>query len=361
MSQEADDGDVEQLITRAAELERAVEAAPDDAVARIGLANGLLELAAALADAGSEGEGSVDGQLVRAAVHAARAVGMSPDSPDARLALAASLGGLHLHRDELAELAWIAERRPDDPELAMVMEHALSHLGRGDEALAAARRAVELAGPEADVLVRAQPAFALARLGRVEEALAELEALAASVGAPDERAVPLGLLADLLEDGGRHDEALARLAEAAELAPGDGYDWARGNLLRELGRTEEAVACFAAEIDADPDDAYALRDWGLGLAELGRTDDAETALVRAARVAPLEVAGDAALARAAIRMAAGRGTEAVALLRDAIERDPIRSQLRHALAEALEGVGRSEEAAWELRQADRLDAIAEPE
>jgi tetratricopeptide (TPR) repeat protein len=307
---------------------------------------------------GPEAEGGIDGQVIRAAIHSARAVGAAPEDVDARLALAASLGALHLHADELPELRWLAARQPNDPELAMVLEHALSHMGRDEEALEIARRVAMAAGPDADVLALAQPALALRRLGRVDEAVAELESLTARIDDPEDRAVPLGLLAELLEEQDRHDEAIARLREAAELAPGEGYDWACGNLLRELGRVEEAAERFAAEVEADPDDAYAMRDWGVCLAEMGEAEEAERILTRAEAAAPLVVGGEAAAARARLRLEAGRAGEAVLVLHDAIERDPLESDLRRVLADVLEALGRESEAAWERRQAERLNEIA---
>jgi Tfp pilus assembly protein PilF len=101
-----------------------------------------------------------------------------------------------------------------------------------------------------------------------------------------------------------------------------------------------------------------MRDWGVCLAEMGEAEEAERILTRAEAAAPLVVGGEAAAARARLRLEAGRAGEAVLVLHDAIERDPLESDLRRVLADVLEALGRESEAAWERRQAERLNEIA---
>lgn len=340
---------------RLADAEAALAESPDDGGLHLDLAEALLDLAGIVGEDETADPRIADAALVRAAIHSAWAVGADPDDERARMAHVAALGSLHMHDEELAQIEWLAESRPDDPELAMVKAHALDHVGREDEALAEAERAAGLA-PADDVMARIQPALHLARMGRRGQALSALDDLLNELDDPDGRALVLGIVADLLETVGRHDEALARLSDASDLAPGEGYDWSRGALLVELGRTEEALAAFARELEADPDDPRTLEDMAAALTAIGREAEAVPVLERAAALDP-DLAGVLAAARGRVMAAEGDARGAVALLRDAVEGNPVDADARLALADALDAAGDAESAAWERRQAERIASI----
>ncbi|MGW4967097.1 tetratricopeptide repeat protein [Nonomuraea sp. NPDC004186] len=99
----------------------------------------------------------------------------------------------------------------------------------------------------------------------------------------------LGLRGNSYRLLGRHDQALADLTRAIELAPGDSWDLARrSETYRALGRPHDALADLEAAIAINPGYAWALRTRGEILSGLGRYDEAVAALGQALEVAPAD-------------------------------------------------------------------------
>ncbi len=210
--------------------------------------------------------------------------------------------------------------------LANNLGNRLSHLGRREEALAAAQEATRLyrtlaeARPDAFRPDLARPlnnlANTLRNLGRPEEALAAAQEAAehyralaearADAFRPD-LARSLNNLGTMLSDLGRHEEALAAAQEAAGLyrtlaeARPDAFrpDLAGslnnlGLMLGDLGRREEALTAAQesvairrtlAEARPDafrPDLARSLNSLGTMLSDLGRHEEALAAAQEAA-------------------------------------------------------------------------------
>lgn len=96
------------------------------------------------------------------------------------------------------------------------------------------------------------------------------------------------LLGLLMQQSGRHDEALALFTAAtAHRIPQAADAWSnRGNLLRALGRAEEACASYREALSLDPDHANAWANLGNGLHEAGRSPEAIGCYDRAIRLIP---------------------------------------------------------------------------
>jgi tetratricopeptide (TPR) repeat protein len=194
-------------------------------------------------------------------------------------AVVAENTGQILHQlavDDLAGALQTAERlvelRSDAGSWSM-LSYCLNYLGRSEEALNAANRA--LSADAGDVFSLVLKSWSLADLARATEALEILEsALPLSPNEQTEarihdvRGVALWFL-------GRREEALQAFNQSLHLAPSFYRAMRRrGQLLLELGRYSEAVAAFEQLIASD---AMEREDWGWqgqALEHLGRFEEA---------------------------------------------------------------------------------------
>src|SRR6185503_3267160 len=125
--------------------------------------------------------------------------------------------------------------------------------------------------------------LAQAAMARNDMATAEKEARAA-LASSEERMAPRLTLANILGKQGRVDEALAEIdaarAEMKQQGSSDypGLHYLRGDLLARAGRSSEAVAEFGAEIAAFPGDPRPYTGLALLHAAEGRPAEAEAAL-----------------------------------------------------------------------------------
>jgi Flp pilus assembly protein TadD len=281
---------------------------------------------------------------------------------------------------------------------AACKQAALAHLraGRLPQAEAHLRRAVALLGPRGDL----QDALAEvhARAGRYDLAAEELQrSIPQRAGDP----TAWRKLAQALWRAGRRadahlvlQEAVGKLGDRAELHLQKGLFYAAEDCLAEARRS------FTRAVEADPDCAEACRYLGLSAAATGHHREAVESLQHAAELAPQQPlvmyelalasrcalqagigvsmrlgqlrpaapnAEDAALpaelVEAALKGFEGRGDAEIppsdrrqleALLgamRAAMARPAARPDLHGSCADALELLGRSEEALWHARQA----------
>ena len=137
---------------------------------------------------------------------------------------------------DLTALAWLS------------LSHVLRKLGRGEDALAAVERAVQLA-----------PTLADAHFNRGR----------------------------ILQDFGRFEESAEAYAQCLRLRPDDAGAMAnRGAALGRLGRTEEALASHSACLRLEPDNVIALEGRGAALLKLGRAQEALGDLTRVLQLDP---------------------------------------------------------------------------
>lgn len=214
---------------------------------------------------------------------------------------------------------------------------ALRASGRFDESIEAYRQAV-----------RVEPDFAEAhgRLGRMllqqsknlDEAIFELrEALRLD----PELAWVHQCLGIALKDQGRVDEALAEQRETVRLTPRSGLAHrSLGDCLRMLGRHREAVIAFrtAVELESLPVHHYEL---GTCLAQLNELEDAERELRAAIELDASFEAAKSALRSVLVRL--GRGDDALALFRQAIDAKPADAATWDGYAELCAYLGRHDD------------------
>jgi tetratricopeptide (TPR) repeat protein len=277
-SEALDDGSLD---AAAASFARAVELDPDHYVARKGYAytlerlgdveGALDQLAAAVAAAGPPREeaeaNGIRGSLLatvgrdaEAIGHLARALELAPEQRGTRLKLADTLARSGRFAEAIGHYDRLLAGVDDDTATPLLTRRAaaLVNLGRGDEALAAYRRAVATA-PD-DPSVRLRYAEALEFLGRGGEAAAERRraaALSSASGEPVELLAGQGRLAagrgDLDTAAERYRQALAAAPDRADVR------FALANVLAQQGRHDAALAELGRVIEQAPEHGPARR------------------------------------------------------------------------------------------------------
>lgn len=117
--------------------------------------------------------------------------------------------------------------------------------------------------------------YALAQLGRYEEAIAHFEAAREQGGSGPLAATLLHNWANALEKLGRTEEAADKYAEAAALDPSRAdvfINW--GNVLVHLDRLEEAAERYAQGVANNPESAIGWFNRGYALERLERAREA---------------------------------------------------------------------------------------
>jgi len=194
-----------------------------------------------------------------------RAGDLSPTSVEAQHLRGAALAALG--RDQEAQVAYglALALDPDDPEtLRAVADFYIN--GKGERGRDALRLGLELA--------QRGSRRAEARRRRNPPLIADLAVLEAQA----------------LNDLGRSDEALARIAAALRIAPGRGDALhEKGVALFDLSRFAEARTVLQKALGIQPDDAYTHQMLGLTLEQLGDTKAADAELARAFELAPNEL------------------------------------------------------------------------
>jgi Flp pilus assembly protein TadD len=194
-----------------------------------------------------------------------RAGDLSPTSVEAQHLRGAALAALG--RDQEAQTAYSLALAldPDDPEtLRAVADFYIN--GKGERGRDALRLGLELA--------QRGSRRAEARRRRNPPLVADLAVLEAQA----------------LNDLGRSDEALGRVAAALRIAPGRGDALhEKGVALFDLSRFTDARTVLQKALGIQPDDAYTHQMLGLTLEQLGDAKTADAELTRAFELAPTEL------------------------------------------------------------------------
>lgn len=230
-----------------------------------------------------------------------------------------ALARIWLSKGKIAEaealMAQASQSFPDN--ISIMLEHGriLGAVGKYEQAVTLFEAGLQKA-PDARVLLNAA-SLAKARLGAFDEAL-ELARRAA--GTPDAQTADRMWLANLLEKTGApaDAEALYRKVIAAEPE-----NWvALNNLaaLLTLSKADEAVTLATRAAELAPDAAPVRDTLGWAQFKAGQTAEAE-ATFRAMRQSDPEAA-QPAYRLGFVLIASGRQEEGVALLTEALEKDP---------------------------------------
>lgn len=206
-----------------------------------------------------------------------RAGDLAPTSVEAQHLRGASLAALG--RDAEAQVAYglALALDPDDPEtLRAVADFYIN--GKGERGRDALRLGLELAQRGSRRVE--------ARRRRNPPLVADLAVLEAQA----------------LNDLGRSDEALTRVAAALRIAPGRGDALhEKGVALFDLSRFADARTVLQKALGIQPDDAYTHQMFGLTLEQLGDAEAAEAEFARAIALAPNELSSPVVISVAEFR------------------------------------------------------------
>ena len=195
--------------------------------------------------------------------------------------------GLSLYRAGNHEAARIRleealARSPNSAAGHNALSHIMSDQGQKQQALAAARRALEIE-PHVGAYL-SHLGNLLKDSGEMEEAETALRAALRAEPADPHFHIGLALL---IRQRGKHDEACALIAQAVELDP---YSAQMRGLLAEFldaaGKTDEAASALQAAAAFDPDNAGYQQRLAVTLGRLHRFDDAIKAARNAVAQAP---------------------------------------------------------------------------
>ena len=219
-----------------------------------------------------------------------------------------------------SRLLWadVAAKSPGDWLARMQMGSVLARAGRYEEALAEIDEAIRIE-PDSSRPRDLRGAVLLA-LKRPEEALAsQLEA--ARLDPRDARA--RANAARVLEELGRFDEAAAQLEESIEILPDDGSVHQLGRVRERQGRTQTALSLYLRSAEMNPRNRAATADAGRLLASIGWATEAIEQL-SAALATPGDPRADAELRRhlGNALWGAGRPAEAIAALERSVAAAP---------------------------------------
>ena len=149
-------------------------------------------------------------------------------------------GKLGRHEDEVALLRQLIEREPAMPSLHVSLAHAMKTLGRGDEAIAAARDALALKGDDGAAW------WTLADLRSYGFDDSEIESMKTAVAGPISDADRLYLhfaLGRAFEQRGKAEQAFTHYAAGNAIAAASAHDETAGLALR----VDRAIGVFTRE------------------------------------------------------------------------------------------------------------------
>ena len=293
-----------------------------------------------------------------------------------------------IYRDPVTFFQHIASLNPDARNVDLNLADALAEQDRYEEALVAARRAVETSVDPASAYSNLGLAYlSLGRFEEAEAALREARSLGPThrnagqnlaelfrrMGQPD-AAIPLyrevlerdpefalayAGLGDVLFQAGEHEAAVTALRRALSLDPGmdiaDSVRYVLGQTLSQLERYDEAAEVYERLAAADPANPEPLANLANVLSAQGRAEEASAYLQRIRELGSSN-AMTLQLAAEALRKQ-GRYEEAVEGYRRVLEVDPDFGSAHAGLASALFELGRYGEAIDSMEEALAIEPV----
>ena len=292
---------------------------------------------------------------------------LNPQARNAHRHLSKALYNQGRYEEALDAARVAVEQRPDYSKTQATLGEVLTALGRYEEAEKALRRAIALKHEEAEKALRRAIALnpqarnvhrhlgkVLYNQGRYEEALDAYYVAVAQ--RPDDAELHINLSA-ILSQLGRYEETETHLRRAIALNPQAKI--AHFNLsdaLYNQGRYEEALDAIRFVIEQDSDFLEAHINLSAILNALGRSDEAETHLRRAIELNPQNI--DLVRRLAEVLMPQGRYEEALDLIAQAVALDPASSQaaeLHFLMGQTAQDNGQPEVAAEYYMRAFDID------
>ena len=308
--------------------------------------------------------------LIGAAVHGASrlSAGLKSGATGLLVVVLALLGTTtwrqtRIYRDEVTFFSHIVSRNPEARSAHFNLSIHLARAGRPEEALAAARMAVENRPDQAkDLAILGSALIRTERFVEAEEILRR--ALEIDPAHKNSRRQ----IANMLRVQGRREEALEAYRALLEIdsnyAPAYAYI---GDLLVQLHRYAEAVEPLskaltlinaAPSLTADlPTPGFVHELLGTALRELGRPQSGEAHFRRAMQLNPRNMAEREQLARSHFR--GKRYRQALELYRTLLENDPDEASTHADIGTTLYYLDRTEEAIRSLERALALDPSLE--
>ena len=308
--------------------------------------------------------------LIGAAVHGASrlSAGLKSGAAGLLVVVLALLGTTtwrqtRIYRDEVTFFSHIVSRNPEARSAHFNLSIHLARAGRPEEALAAARMAVENRPDQAkDLAILGSALIRTERFVEAEEILRR--ALEIDPAHKNSRRQ----IANMLRVQGRREEALEAYRALLEIdsnyAPAYAYI---GDLLVQLHRYAEAVEPLskaltlinaAPSLTADlPTPGFVHELLGTALRELGRPQSGEAHFRRAMQLNPRNMAEREQLARSHFR--GKRYRQALELYRTLLENDPDEASTHADIGTTLYYLDRTEEAIRSLERALALDPSLE--
>jgi Flp pilus assembly protein TadD len=262
--------------------------------------------------------------------------------------------------DEMALVhAHLALRLKPDLDLAhLLIGEIMEAQDRGDAAIKAYRK-IDPAAP-LGWAARLRVAEALGRMERTEEAVVELEALAAERPDSFEPLFRVGNLLRMQERFGEAAEAYDRAG--ARIAQTEPHHWSlfyfRGISLERDGQWKRAEADFLKALDLQPEQPYVMNYLAYSWVEQKvNLDEAQQMLVRAVELRPNDGYIVDSLGWVSYRL--GDYENAVAYLERAVELRPQDPVINDHLGDAYWRVGREQEARFQWRRSLSFEPTAD--
>ncbi len=167
------------------------------------------------------------------------------------------------------------------------------------------------------------------------------------------KSAAFNLLGIVLDDQGKHDEAIAQYQKAIKLDPKNALaynNW--GSVLDEQKKYDEAIVQYQKAIELNPKLASAYLNWGNALSEQKKYDEAIAQYQKAVELDPKDA--DAYNNLGNVLMEQKRYGDAVAKFRKAIELDPTFADAYNGWGVALKAQGKYDEAEAKFQKAREL-------
>jgi len=277
-----------------------------------------------------------------------RAIELKPDWAQAHFLLGSALFVQGDRNAASAEVARALEIEPDFAEARKLIARIHAASGQADLAVDEGRRYLQRR--PGDVEARLQLAQDLVRVGKLDEAMAELDRI------PDEeRSAEMqyarGRVHLMQEDAANARKALLR---ANELQPNHPEVLqALLQLDRAEGRLEDSRTRVEAALEAEPDSAALVHLEGIVAMLQRRPEDAEASFRRATELDPTDLAAYQSLA--SLLAATGRIDETIATYQRALETQPGSASLNMVLGSLYEAQGDTAKAMEYYDAAVQLD------